>query len=477
MAKYKAFISYRKSHAEYAELVKTSLIEQYGYAANEIFLDKHDIGPEYFDSKLKAAVVNSSSIILIVTKDCFVPKENGEDWFLEEIKTALNNNITIIPILFDEIKSLDVREIRSELEKTFKKEEIERLIKTQSIRYDFDLSDSTFLKLSKFIEKADKPTALIRLSRMIKSVILILAVLAFAFALFIGIGFLWGYFSSGTDKKDILLDNTHIDGNSAFFEFGGLEAEYDLLRDTIIIDLDNYEGKIPESNFEILAHSCSVSGAILLFDNNIKSLKYLKYLKNGSKPGKYVMLGVTVAACLGSFCGFSQGSKWGRTLNQQNKALALFPELKNKDFWRPVFSGSNLNFKYTQSRTQKILQNSFLRKKQIVADSINTLTWCTAVDSIPIAKKAGLKGYNIVCKFNNWEIGRNTPRELSNEIVKSKNLKKILIVLEVDSIRSEIKKYSLPEGIAGIGFSYPIDTTDIASVVNMYNSWKRKIDD
>lgn len=53
MAQYKAFISYRKSHAEYVELVKPSLIEKHGFSSNEIFLDKHDIGPEYFDTKLK----------------------------------------------------------------------------------------------------------------------------------------------------------------------------------------------------------------------------------------------------------------------------------------------------------------------------------------------------------------------------------------------------------------------------------------
>lgn len=83
MAKYKAFISYRKSHAEYAELVKSSLIEKHDFTSNEIFLDKHDIGPEYFDTKLEKAVRNSSSLILVVNNGCFKPKEEGEDWYLE----------------------------------------------------------------------------------------------------------------------------------------------------------------------------------------------------------------------------------------------------------------------------------------------------------------------------------------------------------------------------------------------------------
>lgn len=281
MTKYKAFISYRKSHAEYAELVKSSLIENHGFSSNEIFLDKHDIGPEYFDTKLEKAVEESSSLILIVSKGSFQPKKESEDWYLEEIQTALNNDITIIPVLFDDIRSLDIPDIKNELEKTFDEDEVEKIVKTQSILYDFDLSNATFSKLSNFIEKADMPNTSTKLIRITKGVLSIIAVLAFAFALFVGVGFLWGYFSSGTNDKDILLENTRIEDNSAIFEFGGLEAKYDLDEDSIFIDLENFKGEIPESNLEILAHSCSVSGAVILFKHNVGSLKYFKFLNGG----------------------------------------------------------------------------------------------------------------------------------------------------------------------------------------------------
>ena len=92
---------------------------------------------------------------------------------------------------------------------------------------------------------------------------------------------MWGYFSSGTNDKDILLENTRIEDNSAIFEFGGLEAKYDLDEDSIFIDLENFKGEIPESNLEILAHSCSVSGAVILFKHNVGSLKYFKFLNGG----------------------------------------------------------------------------------------------------------------------------------------------------------------------------------------------------
>lgn len=472
MVKYKAFISYRKSHAEYAELVKSSLIEKHDFTSNEIFLDKHDIGPEYFDTKLEKAVRNSSSLILVVNNGCFKPKEEGEDWYLEEIQTALDNGITIIPILFDEIRSLDTKEIREELKKTFNENEIEKLTKTQSIRYDFDLSDATFSKLAGFIEKADKPDAPTKLLRITKGILAILAVLAFAFALFVGVGFLWGYFSSGTDDKDILTENTHIDGNTAIFEFGGLEAKYDLDQDSIFIDLENFNGEIPESNLEILAHSCSVSGAVILFKHNVGALKYFKFLKGGSKPSKYAMACVTVAACVGSFCGFSQGSKWGRTLHQQNHALALFPKLRNKDAWAPVFSGTLLNFKYLQLRGKRIQLPLLNNDNQTVLDNVNAYIWCSPDENIHIARDAGLTDLSIVCKFNNWEIGKNTPNELANEIERSRNFTKDVIILEVDSLHQEIKHFSLPSGMVGIRFSYPNQNSDISYAVGFYNQWK-----
>lgn len=473
MAKYKAFISYRKSHAEYAELVKSSLIEKHDYTSNEIFLDKHDIGPEYFDTRLEKAVVESSSLILIVTKECFQPKEDGEDWYLEEIQTALENGITIIPVLFDEIKSLDTKDIKAELKKTFDEDEIEKLIKTQTIRYDFDLSDATFSKLSNFIEKADKPDTPTKILRISKGILVIIAILAFAFALFVGVGFLWGYFSSGTDDKDILLENTRIEGNSAIFEFGGLEAKYDLDKDSIFIDMENFKGEIPESNLEILAHSCSVSGAVILFKHNVGTLKYFKFLKGSSKQSKYAMAGVTIAACLGSFCGFSQGSKWGRTLHQQNQALILFPQLRDKDAWAQVFSGTLLNFKYLQSRGKRMQLPVLQNGTQNVLDNINALIWCSPDDNIHIAKDAGLTDICVVCKFNDWEIGKNTPNELANEIERSRTLSKEVIILEVDSIHQEIKHFTLlPSGMVGIRFSYPNQTSDISYAVGLYNEWK-----
>ncbi len=474
MAKYKAFISYRKSHDTSADLVKKALVEEYGFAANEIFLDKHDIGPEYFDTKLKTAVESSSSLVLIVTKDCFVPKNEDEDWYLEEIQTALDNGITIIPLLFDGIKSLNDKTTRAQLGKSFCDDEISKIIKTQAIPYDFDLSDATFSKLSKFIHNADKPDTLNKVLRTAKGISIVLALFAIVFCLFVGIGFLWGYLSSERSTEDILMDNTHIEGNAAIFEFGGLEAKYDLDQDTICIDLQNFTGKLPQSDLEILAHSCSVSGAIVLFNKNVSAIRYFKFLKGGSKQSKIALAGVTAAAAIGSICGFSQGSKWGRTLKQQNEAMKLFPLLKNKDLWAPVFADHIfLRMKYNKARAKGLPLSAFLKVQNNALKSRNTLTWCFPfAESSSIARDAGLRTYSIVCKFNDWEIGSGTPESLSMEIEKAGQTTKDIVVLEIDSLHHEIKHMILPSGTVGIGFNYPTQTSDISHALKIYSDWK-----
>ena len=89
--KYTAFISYRRTSSVNADFIKKSLIEKGSYDDSDIFLDRHNIGPELYDDKLRNSVIGSNVLIILVTKDCFLKKEDDEDWFLEEIKTAINN--------------------------------------------------------------------------------------------------------------------------------------------------------------------------------------------------------------------------------------------------------------------------------------------------------------------------------------------------------------------------------------------------
>lgn len=139
--------------------------------------------------------------------------------------------------------------------------------------------------------------------------------------------------------------------------------------------------------------------------------------------------------------------------------------------WGPVFYGTSLNYEYLQRR----VRGAQLSKSLIIEDvlnNINAFVWCSADEDIHIARNAGLSGNNIVCKYNNWEIGKNTPTELSDEIERSKNITKDIVVIQVDSLNQEVKHFSLPLGMVGIRFSYQNQTSDISYAVSLYNDWK-----
>ena len=54
--KYNAFISYRKTSSVNADWIRQSIAGNSEYSLEDIFLDKHSIGPELFDEKIKKAI-------------------------------------------------------------------------------------------------------------------------------------------------------------------------------------------------------------------------------------------------------------------------------------------------------------------------------------------------------------------------------------------------------------------------------------
>lgn len=154
---YNVFISYRKSSAVNADLIRKSIVDNSAYFLEDIFLDKHSIGPELFDDKIKSAIASSNCVVLLVTKDCFKAKEQiEEDWFLEEIRTAIYLGKKIIPVLFDKIESLSDSSIMVELNKNFNEYDIEIIVKSQSVPYSTDFHDASITKLVHFIEEANE---------------------------------------------------------------------------------------------------------------------------------------------------------------------------------------------------------------------------------------------------------------------------------------------------------------------------------
>ena len=154
---YKAFISYRKNSSVNAVFLRQCIVDESEYCIEDIFLDEHGIGPEFFDDKIKSAIASSNCVVLLVTKDCFKAKEQiEEDWFLEEIRTAISLGKKIIPVLFDKIESLSDSSIMVELNKNFNEYDIEIIVKSQSVPYSTDFPDASITKLVHFIEEANE---------------------------------------------------------------------------------------------------------------------------------------------------------------------------------------------------------------------------------------------------------------------------------------------------------------------------------
>lgn len=304
---YNVFISYRKSSAVNADLIRKSIVDNSAYSLEDIFLDKHSIGPELFDDKIKSAIASSNCVVLLVTKDCFKAKEQiEEDWFLEEIRTAISLGKKIIPVLFDKIESLSDSSIMVELNKNFNEYDIEIIVKSQSVPYSTDFPDASITKLVHFIEEANETRSVLdKTLRVLKGFCIALVAIILFFTMFFGIGVLWGYFTSSIDSDTVLADNTIIEDSILHFEYRGWDATYDVMNDTILIDIKEFTQKPKVGNADLVLSSFTFTGAKFLLEKNLLYLKSMKFLKGGSKHAKVAFVCASAAACLGAFCGFS----------------------------------------------------------------------------------------------------------------------------------------------------------------------------
>ena len=435
---YNAFISYRKSSSVNADWIRQSIADKSAFSLEGIFLDKHSIGPELFDDKIKKAISESNCIVLLVTKDCFKAKDNSEeDWFLKEVKTALSLKKKIVPVLFDDIHSLSEVSILEELNKNFSNQEVNILVKSQCVPYSTDFPDASITKLIQFIEESNESKSILKKTlRFVKGICIVLTILFVFFVLFFGVGVLWGYFTSSTSNESVLVDNTIIDGNTLRFKYEGWNATYDLTNDTIFIDIEEYNQKPRIGDMDLVLSSFTFTGAKFILEKNLPSLKYVKYLKGGSKPAKIAFACASVAACIGAFCGFSQGSCFGRSKRQEETALMLYPKLQQRTTWQPLMK-----------------ENVFLYQKYLwwkMVKAPNCISIGTPNDSTCIAYKAGMQKSKVLLKYNDWEIGNSNYLKLMDVIDTSKDKNKLFVFLNMEDL--SVSEYNLPQGVVGIVF-------------------------
>ncbi|MCM1503095.1 MAG: toll/interleukin-1 receptor domain-containing protein [Bacteroidales bacterium] len=104
MAIYDVFISYRRvDSTDRANLIRLYLSEWFDN--DRVFLDIHEIHEGPFPSYIEDALSTSKYFIVLISKSSFVEKNESKkmDYYLEEIRMAINNNLKIIPILYDGI--------------------------------------------------------------------------------------------------------------------------------------------------------------------------------------------------------------------------------------------------------------------------------------------------------------------------------------------------------------------------------------
>lgn len=147
--KYDVFISYRrKGGSEKAQLVKSELILR-GIADDRIFLDTHSLHVGDFEQKIKIAIKQSKSIVVIISNGCFDDVKETDYWYME-IKEAFLQSKTVVPIFFDGITSFGSLNVP---------EELFTLSKLNAVTYQHEYSNAAFDKLSSFINtQAQQPS-------------------------------------------------------------------------------------------------------------------------------------------------------------------------------------------------------------------------------------------------------------------------------------------------------------------------------
>lgn len=351
MKRYDAFISYRKSTVAYADLVFYSLISA-GFDKNRIFQDKHDIGPEQFDERIKGAVEQSNSLIIIVSKDCFIRKDQEEDWFLEEISVALREGITIIPVLFDNIKSLADTEIKPLIEKEFE-DYVDYLTHQQSIEYHSYYSQSSLETVSLFVKQATKKERLTILERIVKkaaSISVVIIAFAVAFVLFLllslSIGLFIGYITTPKDVEKIVERYSEQHLSTINLELEGLCASYNIntgvieISDSSFVEINPKKVGFNGFSSAIIA-SISISSSMHTLAKSFNMLEPVsRYAKN--KGGKIAVVAGYVGVTLGTLCGGVQGFHIGKKLKIEGVHDEIMEKIKNRDTWINIAGDSFL---------------------------------------------------------------------------------------------------------------------------------------
>lgn len=335
--KYDIFISYRKERSVYAELVRNYLIKA-GYDQNRIFLDKHNIHAEQFDKKIQNAIKESRCLLLIVSEDCFVSKQtdDNEDWYFKEVRTAIENKITIIPVLFDKIESLEDGNQKILLRQAFTQEEYSFLRNQQTVRYDNDYSEAALSHLvCDFLPKPSQSESITtnydKFKDVISGLIGLLGVIVGGGILFLCIfGFAFGitYFHEkpADTPTEELQCHVIVFGETAFYSHGRTTAAYNISRDSVLY-VNSVKTLVPTLSMASFWGSMSMSPAF--------SRYMIKLSKTGGgNPRKKVV--TMVVGFVAVLFGYSQGEHFATEYCEAKRQILMHDVLWDKRQWNQV---------------------------------------------------------------------------------------------------------------------------------------------
>lgn len=314
---YKAFISYRRSDCtERAQLIKKAIISQ-GYSDEDVFLDFHSIHEGEFPHRIKEALNNSEYFILLISNDSF-GKNVPNDYFYEEIRIALELQLKIIPIIFDNI---DINTINLPLE--FEKSHI-RFI--NGINYSAEYQEAFEKRLSDFMNPG---------SFSIKR---FLVIPSFFIGLYLIISLISGialyihdnYFLSPETQIETVINNLYDDNNNnLIYVLPNEIISYNVIKKEIKSYHNNSKNLITCSiNYEQTTTAgfwAVASGLVYEFSHNSKKIK----LKGKSFAAYCTLIAISIT-------GIGLGCTWERMLFPVKDSRLIQNNIRSIDFWKEI---------------------------------------------------------------------------------------------------------------------------------------------
>ena len=314
--KYKAFINYRRSDcSELAQLVKLA-IEELGYNEDDIFLDLNSIHEGEFPTHIEEALHNTEFFILLISKNSFKHSDE-KDYYLEEIKLALELKLRIIPVFYGSVNINNLEIPQEFVDKNFKLK--------NGISYVPEYSDAFKRKLSEFM----KPNGIWNLLKMPTLILTIYALLTICG--FVIMYIYDNYFMPEKELVETVVENVQVDeGKLVYFTpketFSYITSSKEikcftnknnpLITSTINLDQTTQVG----------FWTVSVG---LMYE---MSRTRLKPHGNSKSVLAYVAVGVSVVA------GFGLGCTLERMAFPKQYSSALLEKLHQQVFWQKIMN-------------------------------------------------------------------------------------------------------------------------------------------